>query len=67
MKRWQKNITLSPDNLDYTLKNFGKIPLTKIAKEIKEPYNKVRNNLILFGVISNTPKQRFFNVDELKF
>lgn len=67
MKRWQKNITLTPDSLDYALKHFGKIPLTQIAKEIKEPYNKVRNNLILFGLISNTPKPKYFNDREFQF
>lgn len=67
MKRWQKNITLTHDNLDYVLRNFNRIPLTEIAGNIKEPYNKVRNNLILFGLISKTPKPKYFNDREFQF
>lgn len=67
MQRWQKRITLTPDNLDYVLKHFNKIHLTEIAGNIGETYNKVRKNLILFGLISKNPKPKYFNDREFQF
>ncbi len=67
MATLQKNITLSDEDLDYVLRHLDKIPMTDIARNIGVSYNKLRHNLMVFGVISDKPKQKYFDDSVFQF
>lgn len=50
-KRWQKNITLSEDQLRYLKDNFNKKCFRDISSFLGVTYNKLHNNARLLGMV----------------
>ncbi len=57
--RKQKNLTIAGDKLGTLIDNYGKIPVTDIAKLIGETYNKTRINIELLEL---NPKKKLDNL-----
>lgn len=49
--RWQKNITLSNEQVDFIKSNLGKMNVREISKILNVGYNKVHKNLRLMGKV----------------
>jgi hypothetical protein len=68
-KRWQKQITLTPEQREFVESNLGKMDIGSIAKMLGLGYNKVHNNLRLMGKVKLRPKAKvvqmkgYFDVD----
>ena len=62
--RNQKRLTISQNQLDYTIANLDKKPVSVIAKDLGVTYNIIRNNLKLMEIIKERNKdEKFFNID----
>lgn len=69
-KRWQKNITLTEEQLNFIELHHGKMSIGKISKMLGLPYGKVHNNLRLLGKVNplqpkvvKMEKNGYFDVD----
>jgi hypothetical protein len=52
--RINKNITINEAAQNYLFNNYGKIPLTKIAKHLNLSYNVIHKNVALFELNKKT-------------
>ena len=69
-KRWQKNITLTEEQLKFIELHHGKMSIGQISKMLGLPYGKVHNNLRLLGKVNplqpkvvKMEKNGYFDVD----
>jgi len=67
--RLQKNVTVTPEQLEYIKLNFDKMGTSGISKMLGISYNKVRNNLSVIGMIPTTKgrvvaMEGYFDSDE---
>ena len=63
--RVMKNITIDEPALEYLFKNYGKKPLTKIAKHLNISYNVIHKNVWILGlnIITRERWNKKFDVD----
>jgi len=69
-RRYQKNITVTEEQMKFIESNFGKMPIGQIAKMLGIGYNKVHNNLRMVGKVKTLQakvvsfeKNGYFDVD----
>ncbi len=72
-RRYQKNITLTKEQVDYINENFGKISLIQMARNLGVDYNKVHCNARLLGKVNplgirefNFNKNGYFDIGKFK-
>ena len=65
--RVNKNITIDEISQDYLYKNYGKMPLTQIAKHLKISYNVIHKNVGLLELNKITRESWNKNFNEKSF